>query len=393
MIPYGKHYVDADDIKAVVEVLRNGHLTQGPVVGRFEEEIAKYVGAKYAVAVSSGTAGLHLAALAVGVGPGDVVVTSPITFVASANAALLAGGKPVFADIDPLTVNISPDEIEKVVSLNSSVKAIVPVHFAGLPCNMPDIALIAENVGAAVIEDAAHALGGTYPDGKRIGCCAHSLMTVFSLHPVKAIAAGEGGVITTNDKVIYRRLLRLRSHGINKLDDPFLLPEQAGNGDVYDPWYYEMQELGLNYRITDIQCALGLSQLSKLDEFIAQRRRLVKQYDERFCSMKNISPMQNVGRDLSAHHLYVLSVDFKSIQMDRARFIHRLKERNVGSQVHYIPVPSHPYYRSLGYSPHEFPRALDYYEYALSIPLFYELTNEQQDYIVCEIAKLAGELE
>lgn len=211
MIPYGKHHIDEDDIAAVVDVLRSGVLTQGPAVEAFERAIADYVGAKHAIAVSSGTAALHLAALAAGVAPGTTLITSPITFVASANAGLYAGGRVVFADIDPETINMSPAALEVALADNPDTKAVVPVHFAGLPCDMPAIKSLADKAGAAVIEDAAHALGATYPDGRRVGCCSHSLMTIFSFHPVKAIAAGEGGMITTNDDAVYRRLLRLRS--------------------------------------------------------------------------------------------------------------------------------------------------------------------------------------
>src|SRR3989338_1329994 len=285
MIPYGKHHIDEEDIQAVVDVLRSGILTQGPAIEAFEQAVAKYVNAKYAVALSSGTAALHLAALAAGVCPGKSLVTSPITFVASANAALYAGGRVVFADIDPETINMSPDSLRKELTNNPDVRAIVPVHFAGLPCDMPAIKAAADQAGAIVIEDAAHALGATYPDGRRVGSCAYSQMTIFSFHPVKAIAAGEGGMITTNDEAIYRKLLRLRSHGINKLEDPFQLPEQAETDGVRDPWYYEMQELGFHYRITDMQCGLALSQLKKLDRFIARRLALVKKYDEAFADV------------------------------------------------------------------------------------------------------------
>jgi len=227
MIPYGKHHIDEDDIQAIVDILRSSFLTQGPAVEAFEKAIAEYVGSKYAVAVSSGTSALHLSALAAGVGPGTSVVTSPITFVASANAARYCGGDVLFADIDPETINMSPDALREVLLKNSNVKAIIPVHFAGLPCDMIAIKSLADNAGAIVIEDAAHALGATYPNGKRVGCCENSLMTIFSFHPVKAIAAGEGGMITTNDEATYRKLIRLRSHGINKLDDNFELPLQA----------------------------------------------------------------------------------------------------------------------------------------------------------------------
>jgi perosamine synthetase len=385
MIPYGTHHIDEEDIQAVVDILRSGVLTQGPTIEAFEQAIASHVGAKYAVAVASGTAGLHLAALAAGVGPGKSLITSPITFVASANAALYAGGRVVFADIDPDTVNMSPDRLKEVLAENMDARVVVPVHFAGLPCDMPAIKAAADKAGAAVIEDAAHALGARYSDDRRVGSCAHSLMTVFSFHPVKAIAAGEGGMITTNDEPTYRKLLRLRSHGINKLDDPFQFPQQAVTNGVQDPWYYEMQELGFHYRITDIQCSLALSQFKKLVKFIEKRRSLVKTYDNAFAGMDNCRAAQTTGRDQSAHHLYVLRVDFEAINLGRGQLIQELRARQIASQVHYIPVPAQPHYRRLGFRPEDYPNAQRYYHEALSIPLFYDLTGDQQEQIITAI--------
>jgi UDP-4-amino-4,6-dideoxy-N-acetyl-beta-L-altrosamine transaminase len=388
MIPYVKHHIDAEDIQAVVDILNSSHLTQGPAIEAFEQAVAEYVGAKYAVAVSSGTAALHLAALAAGVGPGTTLVTTPITFVASANAGLYAGGNVAFADIDPGTINMSPAALEDTLKQHPNTKAVVPVHFAGLPCDMPAIKTLADNAGAAVIEDAAHALGATYPDGTRVGCCSHSLMTIFSFHPVKAIAAGEGGMITTNDEATYRKLLRLRSHGINKLNDPFLLSEQAMTDGVPNPWYYEMQELGFHYRITDIQSALGLSQLKKLDKFIVQRRALVQKYDNAFANIEYCSPVQSLGRHTSAHHLYVLRVNFEALAISRACFMTELKSRGVGTQIHYIPVPAQPFYRALGNDPVHYPNACHYYNEALTIPLFYSLKDEEQEHVIDSISSL-----
>lgn len=388
MIPYGKHHIDEEDIQAVVDVLRSGPLTQGPVIEMFEQAIAAYVGAKYAVAVSSGTAALHLAAIVAGVGPGKTLITSPITFVASANAGLYAGGGVAFADIDPNTINMSPASLKLALEKNPNTKAVVPVHFAGLPCDMLAIKDLADKAGVCVIEDAAHALGSTYPNGQKVGCCAYSSMTVFSFHPVKAIAAGEGGMVTTNDEQIYRKLLRLRSHGINKLDDPIIEMAESQTNKQRNPWYYEMQELGFHYRITDIQSALALSQLSKLDDFVFRRRELVKNYDLVFNSLDNARPAQNIGRDHSAHHLYLLRINFASIKTSRAQLMQELNSRGIGSQVHYIPVPNHPYYRKIGYSPLDYPCAQQYYQEALSIPLFCELTNKQQDEIIAEISNL-----
>lgn len=390
MIPYGKHHIDEDDIQVVVDVLRGGVLTQGPTIEAFEKAVADYVGAKYAVAVSSGTAALHLAALAAGVGPGSALVTSPITFVASANAGLYAGGNVLFADIDSDTINMSPNSLNAVLAKNSNVKAVVPVHFAGLPCDMTAIKTLSDAAGAVVIEDAAHALGATYPNGKRVGCCENSLMTIFSFHPVKAIAAGEGGMITTNDEATYRKLIRSRSHGINKLDDPLQLPEEALVNGEQNPWYYEMQELGFHFRITDMQCGLALSQFKKLDKFINRRRELVKTYDLAFSGMKNCRPAQMTGPDQSGHHLYVLRIDFNSVGLTRGQVMKKLREYGVGSQVHYIPVPSQPYYRQLGFSPENYPNSQFFYQQALSIPLFFDLTNEQQQQVIQAIKEVVG---
>jgi perosamine synthetase len=325
MIPYGRHHLSEEDIRAVVDVLRSGALTQGPIIEAFEAAVAEYVGAKYAVAVSSCTAGLHLAAIVAGVGPGKTLVTSPITFVASANAGIYAGGRVAFADIDSDTINMSPQALDATLLVNPDTRAVVPVHFAGLPCDMPAIKSIADKAGAVVIEDAAHALGGTYPSGRRVGCCDHSLMTVFSFHPVKAIAAGEGGMITTNDESVYRRLLRLRSHGVNKLDDVLVVQKQAYTNSARNPWYYEMQELGFHYRITDIQCALGLSQFRKLDLFMGRRRDLAINYDVAFVKVLHCNRLHAAWRDRSAHHLYVLEVDFGKLGLSRAEFICSLK--------------------------------------------------------------------
>ncbi|MET3900836.1 perosamine synthetase [Devosia sp. UYZn731] len=391
MIPYGRHHIDESDIAAVSDLLRGGMLTQGPMVEAFEQAICDYTGARFAVAVSSATAGLHLAAVAAGVGPGTSLVTSPITFVASSNAALYANGRPLFADIDPATINLSPQRLEEILALHPETRAVVPVHFGGLPCDMPAIKAVADKAGAHVIEDGAHALGGRYLDGSRIGNNSNADMTVFSFHPVKAIAAGEGGIVTTNDEALYRRLIRLRSHGINKLDDPFELPEQAFTDGAQNPWYHEMQELGYHYRITDIQCALALSQLKKLDSFIARRRQLAIDYDADFAGFENLRPAQPPeGRDLSGHHLYVVRIDFDKIGKTRGAVMLELRERGIGSQVHYIPVPAQPVYRRLQMRPEDYPNAMEYYHQALTIPLFYDLSDEQRQSVVGALRDVVG---
>lgn len=390
MIPYGRHYIDESDVQAVVELLRHGVLTQGPTVEAFERVVADYVGATYAVAVASGTAGLHLAAMAAGVRPGRTLITSPITFVASSNSALYCGGSVAFADIDAATVNMSPGSLEAALTRHPDTRVVMPVHFAGLACDMPAIRALADAAGAVVIEDAAHALGATYPSGQRVGCCSHSAMTVFSFHPVKAVAAGEGGMVTTNDPELYRRLLRLRSHGINKLDDPYDFPEMAGSDGVPNPWYYEMQELGYHYRITDIQSALAISQFAKIDQFMDRRRAIARTYDRALAGLDSIRPAQAGGRDSSGHHIYVTRIDWAALGTTRTRVMTRLRERGIITQVHYIPVPAHPYYRRLGFDPHDYPAAWDYYHETLTLPLFYSLTDEQQSFVLDALVEALG---
>ena len=379
-IPYGRHSLDEDDIQAVVDVLRHGWLTQGPMVPQFEEAVAGYVGAKYAVAVNSGTSALHLACIAAGVSTGDRVATAANSFAASANCVLYAGGIPEFVDIERATLNIDPAALDERCRRGPALKAIIPVHFAGLPCDMGEIARIAGRSGAVVIEDAAHALGARYRSGERVGSCAHSDMAVFSFHPVKTIASGEGGMVTTNREDLYQRLLRLRSHGINKGDDAYQHPHHAYQDGILNRWYYEMQELGYNFRMTDIQAALGASQARKLDRFVARRRELAARYDAAFGDgERGIRPAQRDGWGTSAHHLYVVRAPFGSGASSRTSYMQRLFDRGYVTQVHYIPIPMHPYYARLGHTMERLPETERYYQEGLSIPLYVGLTDAQQN--------------
>jgi len=398
IIPYGRHYIDEDDIQSVVNVLRHGMLTQGPKVLEFEKKVANYVGAKYAVAVANGTAALHLTCMALDLGEGDEVLTSPNTFVATSNSILYVGAKPVFVDIDNQTLNIDIDQIEQVIIDSSNIRAIFPVHFGGLPCDMERIKNIADKYNLAVVEDAAHALGATYSDNSKVGNCQYSDMTIMSFHPVKGIAAGEGGMVITNDKSLYHKLTLLRSHGITKgnfefpgISEPDNLlinkDEALENGEL-KRWYYEMQYLGYNYRITDIQCALAISQMNKIDLFLDARKSMAKYYDRAFSGTPNITPLQAHGRDNSSHHIYVVSIDFDKVGISRHQFMKKLAEQGVGSQVHYIPVVNQPYYQDMGYGIEQYPETEAYYQNTLSIPLYYGLSSTEQKIVISSIKDL-----
>ena len=390
IIPYGKHYIDQDDINSVVDILKNKNLTQGPAVLSFEKAVAKFVGAKYAVAMSSWTAGLHMAYLAAGLEENDKIITSPITFVATSNAALYCNAKPIFSDIDSETINLCPKLLEEKINNHDNIKIISPVHFSGLPCDMKEIKRIANKHNIIVVEDAAHALGAKYDDGSMVGNCKYSDMTGFSFHPVKSIAAGEGGMITTNSKKLYKKLLKLRSHGINKLDDKFINTELAFTNDLKNPWYYEMQELGYNYRITDIQCALGQSQLKKINKFIDRRLELVNRYDEAFSTSNNIKPIQKKYRESSSHHLYVVEIDFSKLKINRAMLMTELRNEGIITQVHYMPVTSHPYYKSLGYETSNYKNSINYYKKCLSLPLYFSLSDNDQIKVIKLIKSLVN---
>lgn len=398
VIPYGKHYIDEDDIASVVEVLQHGMLTQGPKVAEFENKVANYVGAKYAVAVANGTAALHLACMALELGEGDEVITSPNTFVATSNSILYVGARPVFVDIDSHTLNIDIDQIEQTILASDNIKAIFPVHFAGLPCDMMRIKQLADKYNLAIVEDAAHALGAIYENNTKVGNCQYSDMTIFSFHPVKGIAAGEGGMITTNDDELYHKLTLLRSHGItkgnfefpgiSKPDSSLINQQDALEDGELKRWYYEMQHLGYNYRITDIQCALAISQMDKIDLFLDARKVMARSYDSAFADMPNITPLQQHGRHSSSHHIYTVNIDFDSIGISRHQFMQRLADLGVGSQVHYIPVVSQPYYQSLGYELRHLPNANEHYVRTLSIPLYYGMSLEEQKMVIASIKSL-----
>lgn len=371
IFPYGKQSISATDIREIIKTLRSPWLTQGPKIKEFEDAVCKYVGAKYAVAVSSGTAALHLAAISLELNAEDEVITSPITFIASANCVLYAGAKPGFADINESTACIAPDEIKKKITKRT--KAIIPVHFTGQSCDMTEIQNIARKHNLFVIEDAAHAIGSEYK-GEKVGSCKYSDMTVFSFHPVKTITTAEGGMITTNNRTLYEKLLMLRSHGVTK--DEKLLSKNDGH------WYYEMQLLGFNYRLTDIQASLGISQLRRLDRFIARRRQLVAMYREEFDRDSRFAMLQEKAYSKAAFHLCPLLIDFSSIRLTKKALFEKLRQKGLNLQVHYIPVHLQPYYKRFGFKEGDFPNAEAYYKKTISLPLYYGLKNSDVKTIV-----------
>lgn len=373
-VPNGRHYIDQDDIDAVANALQQDYITTGPGVGIFEQEYAEYVGAKYAVAVSSGTAALHISCLALGIGQGDEVITTPITFLSSANCVMYCGAKVVFADIDKDTYNISPIDIEKKIT--KKTKAIIPVHFAGQPCDMDKIHDIAEKYGLFVIEDAAHAIGAEYK-GRKIGSLSD--LTTFSFHPVKHMTTCEGGIITTNNKSLYEKLKLYRAYCMTK-DNAMLERKDEG------PWYYEMHDLGYNYRLSDVMCALGRSQLKKVDMFIEKRKMIVSKYNERLRNVKGIIlPKQMEGCN-SSWHLYVIQV-----LNGRREVYNRMREKEINVEVHYFPVHKQPYYQKNGYSEVCCQNAEKLYEHALSLPIFFKMTDEQQDFVIDTLIQILEE--
>lgn len=387
MIPYSRQTITFLDALYVANVIRFKNLTQGKEIEKFEKSVANYVGSQFAVAVSSATAGLHIAHLALQNSPGAKVVTSPISFLSSANSIIYAGLKPVFSDIDAETGNLSVHALKKVLEDND-ISVVVPVHYAGMPCDMSEIHSICSKNKIQIIEDAAHALGARYNTGERVGSCKYSDLTVFSFHPVKSITTGEGGVVTTNNEKLYLELLKLRSHGIEKSQKNIKNLILSKTNGVSNIWYYEMQTLGFHYRITDIQAALGYSQLKKLNKFIRKRHSIAKRYDKLISKMENVSAIQVKTRDDSAHHLYPIKIDFDKIQISRNELMEKLRSYGIITQVHYIPIPLQPYYEYLGYNCKNLPNTLNHYFQILSLPIYPKLSNFKQRKVVRRLKKV-----
>ena len=376
-IPYARQNINEADIEAVVKILQSDWLTQGPMLERFEKAVADYCGVKYGVAVSSATAALHLACLAAGLNRGDLLWTSPNTFVASANCGLYCGSEVDFVDIDSRTYNMAVTKLEAKLESGKRTdklpKVVIPVHFAGQSCAMERIAQLALEYGFTVIEDASHAIGGLYQN-KPVGSCEYSAMTVFSFHPVKIITSGEGGMILTNREDLYEKLIRLRSHGITR--DPKLM-----EGEPDGPWYYQQLELGYNYRITDIQAALGYSQLQRINEFIKRRRFLAQRYSRLLAELPVITPWEHPDCK-SAFHLYVIRLKLDQINKSHRQVFEELRQAGIMVNLHYIPVHTQPYFKKMGFKRGDFPEAERYYAEAISLPLYFGFSDEEQDYVV-----------
>ncbi|GAA6134916.1 UDP-4-amino-4,6-dideoxy-N-acetyl-beta-L-altrosami ne transaminase [Oceaniserpentilla sp. 4NH20-0058] len=379
MIPYGRQSINDDDIAAVTEVLKSDFLTQGQQVPNFEHELSKYVDAQFSIAVNSATSALHIACLALGVGKDDYVWTSPISFVASSNCALYCGASVDFVDINPHTYNLCPNALRQKLEHHKQYdlplpKVVIPVHFSGQVCDMSAISILAEEFDFKIIEDASHAIGATYLN-KKVGSCEFSDITIFSFHPVKIITCGEGGMLTTNDKQLEKTIRMLRSHCITR--------ESNLLHNTTDPWYYEQQGLGYNYRMTDIQAALGVSQLSRLDDFISARRNIAKQYKKTLSGLPITLPAQS-SEQSSAWHLYVITLD----ERKRLSIFKQLREAGIGVNVHYIPIYFQPFYQSLGFKKGLCPNAEVYYQSCITLPIYPDLNNEQQIQIVQSLKNL-----
>lgn len=379
-IPYGKQYISKEDTEAVVQALHSDFLTQGPKIAEFEKNFSEYIGCKYAVAVSNGTAALHLALLAFGIKRGDRIITTPITFAASANAALYCGAEVYFADIDKQTYVISIDSVRQLLAKHPKgyFKAIIPVDFGGYPVNLEELNALAKEYDLFVLEDACHSPGGYFIDSNNIkqncGNCRYTNAAVFSFHPVKHIAAGEGGMITTNDEALYKKLMMLRTHGITKENMRFDFPEPEKQG----LWYYEMQELGYNYRITDIQAALANSQLKRADEGIKRRHEIAKKYRDSFESTV-VKMQKHDSKHFNAYHLFVIEIE------NRKGLYDHLKNNGIYCQIHYIPVHLMPYYKQLGWKVGDLPVAEDYYKACISLPMYPTLKEEEQAFVISTI--------
>lgn len=376
-IPYGKQDITKEDIESVIKVLKSDWLTQGPVIEKFEQKVARYCGAKYAVAVSNATAALHIACLTAGLKSGDILWTSPNTFVASANCGLYCGASVDFVDITPKTYNMSLQALREKLELASSIgrlpKVLIPVHFAGQACEMEEIANLAKCYGITIIEDASHAIGGSYKNTK-IGSCSYSDMTVFSFHPVKIITTGEGGMILTNREDLYQKLIRLRTHGITR--NPVFM-----QGKSHGPWYYQQIDLGFNYRMTDLQAALGISQMKRLNEFVQRRHWLAERYDRLLQDLPITLPWQNPDT-YSAYHLYVIRLKPEEISKTHKKVFEEIRSTGINVNLHYIPVHIQPYYKKLGFKTGDFPEAEKYYREAITLPLYCSLTEQEQDYVI-----------
>lgn len=374
IIPYSKQEITEDDIKAVVKVLRSDWITQGPSVTGFEQNLCKTTGARYAVAVSNATAALHISCLALNLAKGDEVLTSPISFLSSSNCVFFAGARPVFVDITPDTHNIDPALL--AAKTTKKTKAIIPVHFGGHPCDMEKIGAHARKHKLAVIEDASHALGARYKaNGRvyRVGACAHSDACVFSFHPVKGVTTGEGGAVTTNNRKLYELLLKLRCHGMTRNPNEFQNKKLAFRTEkkrTANGWYYEMQELGFNYRITDIQCALGVSQLKRLPQFLKRKEEIVEKYARAFSNQDALTLPTRVAGYRHAYHLYAVCLNDEKLTVKREVIFHELREKGIGVQIHYIPIYLQPYYKKNGYAKTHCPESEAYYSTCLSLPMY-----------------------